>query len=220
MKNSICLLIPVLALLPLFTTAQTYYYVDNISVVPSAPTTSDPVTVTLIGNLSATNSYIATPVSVTVIGFDVNIVVNAANSGIGSPTLVPHNESVYLGTLPAGTYTIDITGAFTGDFAPAPEHQFVVSGGGSPCDSVIVDYVQWAPFSDDAIEVHVFNNSSELFDYPGWVLFDSGGDTLAKEVVNFFGIASEELAHAQRASGRHDPHRPVLRFPRIVDVVL
>ena len=177
---------------PLSAFAQTYYYVDNISVAPVAPTTSDPVTITLIGNLAATNCFIVPPTSVFVSGFNVNITVNAGTSGIGSPTLTPHNEFFSLGTLPAGTYTINITGTFTGDFASAPEHTFIVSGGGgSPCDSVIIDQVQWAPFSDTALVVHVYNYSSELFDYPGWILFNDLGDTLAKETVNFFGIASE-----------------------------
>ena len=178
---------------PLSALAQTYYYVDNISVAPIAPTTSDPVTVTLIGNLGATNHFIVPPTSVNVVGFNVNITVNAGTSGIGSPTLTPHNEFFSLGTLPAGTYTINITGMFTGDFAPAPEHQFVVSGGGNlpACDSLIVAEVLWDAFSDTLIEIHVFNNSSVLFDYPGWIMFNSLGDTLAMETVNFFGISQE-----------------------------
>lgn len=177
--------------MPFSMSAQTYYYIDHIDVSPAAPTTSDPVTVTLIGNLSATNSYIVLPPTASVTGFNVDIVVNSGSSGIGIPTLVPHNETFSLGTLPAGTYTITISGTFTGDLAPASEHNFIVSGGGSPCDSLIVESVQWAPFTDTALVVHVTNNSSELFDYPGWILFDGVGDTLARETVDLFGIAGE-----------------------------
>lgn len=39
------------------------------------------------------------------------------------------------------------------------------------------------------IMLTVANGSSDLFDYPGFVLLDSEGDTLAKETVYYFGMA-------------------------------
>jgi hypothetical protein len=77
------------------------------------------------------------------------------------------------------------------DGAPLPQHSFTVSSGGSPCDDLELVSVQWAAFSDTAIVVHVQNNSTELFDYPNFILFNAQGDTLAKESVFFFGIGNE-----------------------------
>lgn len=180
-----------LLLLPAGAFAQTYYYIDNIVVSPPAPTTTDPITITVIGNLSSSNSFIVSA-SHSVVGTQVNIDIVASASGVGLPVQVPHNESFAIGTLPAGNYTIVIAGTGVLDGAPTPEHLFTVTGaGGSACDSVSIESVQWAPYSDTALIVHVFNNSTDIFDYPGFVLLDGVGDTLAVETVNFFGIASE-----------------------------
>jgi len=95
--------------------------------------------------------------------------------------------------LPAGTYTIEFTDASTGigEWAPPEQYTFTVTGDGQtwPCDSLSVLNLTWAAFSDTALVVQVMNNSSALFDYPNFILFDEGGDTLAVETVNFFGIA-------------------------------
>ena len=186
MNTRLLLASATMILLALGATGQTYYYVDAISVAPSAPTTSDPVIITLHGNLSATNSYVIAT-NWQAIGSTVTLTVDAGSSGIGIPVLVPHDESFNIGTLSAGVYTIVITGIATDDLAPALQHTFTVTGGtATACDSVIIDFLQWAPFSDTAIVVHVFNYSTTLFDYPGWILFDSGGDTLAKETNGTF----------------------------------
>ena len=39
----------------------------------------------------------------------------------------------------------------------------------------------------------MYNNSSTLFDYPGFVLLDQNNDTLARETVGLFGIAAESF---------------------------
>lgn len=170
---------------------QTHFYIDQIAVSPTNPTTSDNVSIALIGNLSDGGAYIATAVA-DVGGGQVNITLVALSNG-GVTVLVPHTEVLQLGQLPAGDYTIDFTDASVGflDFAPPPQHTFTVSGGASPCDDLELVSVQWAAFSDTAVVVHVLNNSNELFDYPNFILFNADGDTLAKETVNFFGIGGE-----------------------------
>lgn len=173
-------------------TAQTHFYIDQIAVSPPNPTTSDNVSIALIGNLSDGGAYIATALA-DVGGAQVNITLVALSNG-GITVLVPHTEVIQLGQLPAGEYTIDFTDASVGflDFAPPPQHTFTVSGnGGSSCDDLDLVSVQWAAFSDTAVVVHVMNNSAELFNYPNFILFTAQGDTLAKETVNFFGIAGE-----------------------------
>ncbi len=74
------------------------------------------------------------------------------------------------------------------------------------CDSVDVISVKYSPFTDTLIVVHVENNNpNEIFDYPGFVLLDSNGDTLAKETVNYFGIGGESIHTLEVRDGVHDP---------------
>ena len=188
MRNLYLILFFVLSL-PTVLIGQTYFYVNSITVDPVAPTTQDVVTVSLAGDLSSSGAYVSST-SFSVIGSVVYLTVDCADPG-GLAVLVPHTEQIQLGTLAAGNYTIQLSGVGLGDFAPAPQHQFMVSGTGA-CDSLLVQSIAWAPFgSDTLLSVHVLNQSTTLFDYPGFILFDDNGDTLAIEQVNFFGIAQD-----------------------------
>ena len=179
-----CLLLAVAA------QAQTYFYVDDIGIYPGTPTDQQVVEIQLSGNLSNTGSYVSS-VTADVSAFTVAITVVAGSNG-GMQVLVPHTVSVFTGPLPAGTYTITIGGSGVGDFAPNVQHVFAVIGGApTACDSLVIAGVQWSPFSDSLITVHVFNPTGTLFDYPGFLLLGIGGDTLAQETVNLFGIGEE-----------------------------
>lgn len=170
--------------------AQTYYYIDDIFVAPSSPTDQDNIELQLVGNLSNTGSSVVSATA-TVDGYDLDINVVAQSSG-GLQVLVPHTEFFQVGPLSAGTYTITVSGSSVGDFAPASAHVFnVVGGGSSPCDPLVIAGVQWSAFSETSLVVHVFNPTSELFNYPGFVLLADNGDTLAQETVDFFGIGAE-----------------------------
>ena len=187
MKRALLL---VLLALPLLAQAQTYFYVNTITITPSAPTTSDAITITLDGDLASTGTYVLNT-SWGIVGNVITCTVNCGQ-GIGLDVLVPHSETFNIGMLTAGTYTVALSGTGMGDFAPSPQHQFTVAGGGgAACDSLIIDYLRWSPFSDSTLELHVFNYSNTLFDYPGFVLLDQNNDTLAKETVNTFGIPTE-----------------------------
>lgn len=170
--------------------AQTHFYLDQIVVEPANPTTADVVSIHLVGNLSDGGAYIATALA-DVSGSQVSITLVAMSNG-GITVLVPHTETIALGQLPAGTYTIDFTDASTGilDSAPPAQHTFTVSGPEFPCEDLTVE-VQWAPFSDTAVVVHVQHTTVELFNYPNFILFDAAGDTLAVETVTFFGIPQD-----------------------------
>lgn len=176
------------------TLGQTYFYIDAIGVQPEEPTATDELFIELSGGLSSTGAYIVSS-NASVQGNTVSITIVAADNG-GATVIVPHTETIAIGTLPAGEYMIEINGTFAADLAPNAQHFFQVTAG-DPCDGVDIDLVQWAPFSDTALVVHVSNNSTVLFDYPGFVLLDAGGDTLASETVNFFGIG-EESHHTLR----------------------
>lgn len=65
----------------------------------------------------------------------------------------------------------------------------------SACDSVNIVNVEYWPFADSVIAVYVNNQSSTLFGYPGFILFDANGDTVAKEIVNYFGIGPFDQVH-------------------------
>ncbi len=177
------------ALLPCTVAAQTYFYIDEIVVDPQPAATEDVVSIDLIGNLSSSGSYIVSATA-NVTGSLVAITVVAASTG-GLTVLVPHTETIVLGQLPAGTYQVAVSLGSQGVLFPPDPVSFVVDGAGSSCDSLVVSSITWHAFSDTAIVVHVFNNSTTLFDYPNFILFDANGDTLAKETVNFFGIAGE-----------------------------
>ncbi|MCF8278292.1 MAG: T9SS type A sorting domain-containing protein [Flavobacteriales bacterium] len=74
------------------------------------------------------------------------------------------------------------------------------------CDSLDFISIKYSPFTDSVIVVHVENNNSnEIFDYPGFVIIDDNGDTLAKETVNYFGIGSESVHLLEVSNGVHDP---------------
>jgi hypothetical protein len=57
----------------------------------------------------------------------------------------------------------------------------------TPCDSLDIQ-VRYSAFADTLIEVSVVNHSQVFYSYPGFVIYDTNGDTVAKEDVNLFGL--------------------------------
>ena len=55
------------------------------------------------------------------------------------------------------------------------------------CDSVQIFSIQLSTVNP-TIEVVVKNSNIDIISYPGFIMFNSNGDTLAKESVNYFGI--------------------------------
>ncbi len=189
------LLLAISILCSAFVSGQTYFYVDNIAVDPLAPTTADNISIDLDGGLSSTGAYVVST-SASVVGSVVTLTVHSADLG-GLAVIVPHTETVQIGQLASGTYTLVITGTATGDFAPQPEHVLTVSGGPNlpACDSLVIVSIEYSAFTDTMIDLTVYNNSAVLFDYPGFILFDGNGDTLAMETVNYFGIGQNPQVH-------------------------
>lgn len=74
-----------------------------------------------------------------------------------------------------------------------------------PCTDVTITSVQYHPFTDTAIVVHLVNNGAGLFSYPGFALINSNGDTLAVEDVNLFGIGQESMHILPINPGIADP---------------
>jgi hypothetical protein len=67
--------------------------------------------------------------------------------------------------------------------------------GQPPCAQLSIEHLQYDAFDPSAVELVVNNQSNELFSYPGFVLVDDQGDTLAREQVSFFGIGTGPQAH-------------------------
>jgi hypothetical protein len=175
--------------------AQTYFYIDAIAVQPANPTELDPVIVRLSGGLAGTGVTINSADAV-VDGFNVNISVNVSDNG-GATVIVPHSETLELGTLEAGTYTIVVEGAFVDDLAPQEEHQFTVASGGA-CADLELDPIYWYAFADTAVVVTVRNPTSELFPYPSFILFNDLGEELAVSEAVLFGLPAETSTHILR----------------------
>ena len=189
--------------------AQTYFYISDISVQPNYPTTLDNVAIELTGGLSGTGAYV-TAASATITNNVVSIAITAVDDG-GATVIVPHTETIVLGTLAAGAYSIVINGTNVDDFADEDQHFFTVNAEGSACDSLDFLSIQWHTFTDTAIMIHVSNlNTSEIFDYPNFILFDANGDTLAKETTNTFGIGTDSWHTLQVLDGATVPEGPFL----------
>ena len=56
------------------------------------------------------------------------------------------------------------------------------------CDSVFIDCCTFDSSEENTISILVSNYSSDIFSYPGFILFDNNMDTLAIETVNYYGI--------------------------------
>jgi hypothetical protein len=170
-----------------FAAAQTYFYINSMAVLPEEPTTQDPVNLHINGGLSSSGAYIV-GVQVEIVEQVIHVTIDAADPG-GLAIIVDHTEIVELGMLPAGTYTVHIMGDHVLDLTPE-EFEFTVTGGGggSLCDSLMIISIRYHGLSDSLIEVHVINAGATFFNYPGFILLDQTGDTIAMEQVNAFGL--------------------------------
>ena len=62
------------------------------------------------------------------------------------------------------------------------------------CDSVQISSIELSSNSP-TIEVWVKNTNLDYIAYPGFIMFDSNGDTLAQESIFYFGIGSNYQIH-------------------------
>ena len=56
------------------------------------------------------------------------------------------------------------------------------------CDSVIISNVDYTPDSLNQISLMASNTNLDIISYPGFIILNDIGDTVAKEMVNYFGI--------------------------------
>ncbi len=63
------------------------------------------------------------------------------------------------------------------------------------CDTLIINCCSVNISGPNTITLTAANSSSVLFDYPGFAILDSNGDTVAIEMVNYFGIGTSPQIH-------------------------
>jgi hypothetical protein len=63
------------------------------------------------------------------------------------------------------------------------------------CDSLVIQCCTFNALGPNTLTITVYNNSSYLFDYPNFVLFNPAMDTVAKETVTYFGIGTGPQQH-------------------------
>ena len=63
------------------------------------------------------------------------------------------------------------------------------------CDSIELTNVDYTPDSLNQISLMASNGNLDIISYPGFVLLNDIGDTMAKEVVNYFGIGHFPQQH-------------------------
>jgi hypothetical protein len=59
------------------------------------------------------------------------------------------------------------------------------------CDSLVIECCSF-DVTQNTVTLIASNYSSYLFDYPGFILYNSDMDTVAIETVNYFGISTEQ----------------------------
>ena len=64
----------------------------------------------------------------------------------------------------------------------------------NPCDSIFIHSCQ-PNATGIQIEIVASNHSIDIMSYPGFILLDDNGDTIAVEEVNYFGIGWNEQLH-------------------------
>lgn len=69
------------------------------------------------------------------------------------------------------------------------------------CDSLFYDCCAFNLSGNGTLTLTAYNQSSVLFDYPSFILLDANGDTVAYEVVNYFGISAGPQDHVMIVSG-------------------
>ena len=67
------------------------------------------------------------------------------------------------------------------------------------CDSIQISNVNYTPDSLNQISLMASNANLDIISYPGFVLLNDIGDTVAKEIVNYFGIGYFPQQHFLQA---------------------
>ena len=117
--------------------SQTFFYQHTLTVSPVNPTTNDTLNIYVAGDKSSTDIYLAGS-GVSLFGTNVNISFHWNSSGIGLLVLVPWDSTFKVGPLPAGNYTVVLSGTYMN--STMNNVPFTVTGSGFPQCTGTNDY--------------------------------------------------------------------------------
>lgn len=180
MKNTLTFIFSILLLLGGIqeANAQTYFYMNSITVSPANPTSNDVVSITISGDKSDPCSF-PQDFSVSTAGTNISLFMAWNNYSNIPPypfcsfVITPWDTTIVLGTMAAGSYTIIPTGNAFGNSVPGNQLNFSVSGAASAPN---------ADFSGTPLEgcgdlTVVFTNLSTDADNFGWNFGDGNTST-------------------------------------------
>ena len=160
---------------------QIYYYVDSLQIITSNPTTIDTLKVKIFGDFASSGSFI-TNSSINTNSFQVDLVIDCADYG-GFTVIVPYDTTFTIGNLPVGNYIINLSGNFLGDFVPADERLFTVSGATDIKENSKNNYISIYP---NPFKTQTTLYSDQIINDAILTIFNSRGQTV-KQIKNISG---------------------------------
>lgn len=154
--------------------AQTYYYVTALEVLPENPTTADEISVHVIGEFASSGSYI-TGHSIYIGLNNISLTINCADD-FGAAVITPFDTTFVIGTgLLAGDYIIDLSGTGLGDFVTDPtDYEFTVTEPNGLAEQ-LQSQVSWTSIGDqlqitnnwhDAVQLSIYDLQGRLLQAP------------------------------------------------------
>jgi PKD repeat protein len=190
MKQIRLLLVILLISLSQLSFSQTYFYLNNLLIAPSNPTTADAVSLSLSGNLSSTD-IVVYDVYVSISGYNVNVDVSVGSTGMGLTVLVPYTSTVLLGNLPAGIYNVSFSGNYVGDYIPLNQKIFTVTEQTSNCQADFVfspDTSLQQPLSLDVFNFFDMSSSANGIASWYWDFGDGTSSTLQNPTHGYINL--------------------------------
>ncbi len=110
---------------------QAQFWVTSVMPTPDPASECVPVSLAIEGQKPATN-YNVTTASATVTGSTINVTLVLTMTGFGLPTLTPFSGTIAVGSLPAGSYTVQVDYTASGN-VELSSWPLVVESCGSTC---------------------------------------------------------------------------------------
>ena len=173
--------------------SQTYLYLESVSISPVSPTINDVITITVSGNMSATN-VIVTNEQVFLSGNTVNFSFEVSAPGFGLQVLVPYSHVFTIGPLNSGNYIISLLGDFVGDYIPTPQKEFSVIGVVTECEaefSFSPDTISPPPLSLDLFQFTDLSTGGNIISWY-WDFGDGSTSSDQNPVHGYFNMMSAQ----------------------------
>jgi len=80
-------------------------------------------------------------------------------------------------------------------FLPLIFLPFMAMSQANYCDSLMIDCCTYNTITNNDVSIEFSNYSSNIFTYPGFILFDLNNDSIAIETVNYYDIGVYPQSH-------------------------